>query len=733
MSAIEDEAEPQVQRTRYRVTGMDCGSCAAKIETALKRVSGVHEVGVSVPAGTVTVTHAPSIAAGAVLRPLTALGYGVSGGEALAVGGGDHGGDVHGHAHDHDHGHSHAPNEGSWWAGGKGRLAIASGAALLAAYAVGRFVPAVEGWAFLLAMAVGLVPIARRAVAAARAGTPFSIETLMTVAAIGAVIIGATEEAAAVVFLFLVGELLEGVAAGRARASIQNLVTLVPDTALIETGDGGTRTVPAAGLAVGALILVRPGDRVAADGVILSGESALDEAPVTGESVPRRKGEGATVFAGTINGDGALRVRVTAAARDNTIARVVRLVEEAQESKAPTERFIDRFSRRYTPAVVALAALVAVLPPLVGGGAWGDWIYKGLAILLIGCPCALVISTPAAIAAGLSNGARRGLLLKGGAVLETLGSITTVAFDKTGTLTEGRPRLTDVAAFDGKDGGTDGEVLALAAALEAGSSHPLATAITAAAVQRGLSVPPATDTTALPGQGVGGKVGARAVALVSARAAGAALTPAQTERIAGWNGAGKTVSVLLVDGVAAGILAMRDEPRADAKAGIAALRAIGIRSIMVTGDSAGAARAIATDLGVEPQAELLPEDKLRIVRALQARGERVAKVGDGINDAPALAAADVGIAMGGGTDVALETADAAILHGRIGDVAAMVGLSRRTMGNIRQNIALALGLKAVFLVTTVLGITGLWPAILADTGATVLVTANALRLLSMKT
>lgn len=723
MSATEDGVEPQHQRTRYRVTGMDCGSCATKIETALRRVPGVHEVGVSVPSGTVTVIHAPSLFSDAIVQPLSALGFGVSNAEVKPAE------RDHDTASGHGHDHLHAAGEGAWWTTRKGRLVIATGVALVLAYALGKVVPSTASWAFLLAMAVGLVPTARRAFAAARTGTPFSIEMLMTIAAIGAVVIGATEEAATVVFLFLVGELLEGVAAGRARASIQGLTKLVPDTALVEVGPR-TRRMPASGLVVGMVILVRPGDRVAADGVILSGESALDEAPVTGESVPKRKGEGASVFAGTINGDGVLRVRVTAAAKDNTIARVVRLVEEAQESKAPTERFIDRFSRFYTPGVVVVAALVASVPPLVAGAGWGEWIYKGLAILLIGCPCALVISTPAAIAAGLSNGARRGLLLKGGAVLETLGTITTVAFDKTGTLTEGKPKVTDVVTFER----SEETVLMLAAGLEAGSSHPLAKAILAATAERGLPVPPATETVALPGQGVSGRVDGRMVVLASARAAGESmvLTPAQAERIAALNAEGKTVSVLLEDGVAAGLLAMRDEPRADARSGIAALRAIGIRSLMVTGDTAGTAKPIASDLGVEPHAELLPEDKQRIVRDLQTRGERVAKVGDGINDAPALAAADVGIAMGGGTDVALETADAAVLHGRVGDVAAMVTLSRQTMANIRQNITLALGLKAVFLVTTVLGVTGLWPAILADTGATVLVTANALRLLSVR-
>ena len=729
-------------RTRFRVTGMDCAACATKVGNAVGRVAGVEGVDVSATVGTMTVRHVADADLRQVERAVEAVGYrarredSVIAHDASSDGVHAHAGHEHGHggagAHDHKeglHGHDHGSFEGPWWRNPKAQLTLACGAALVVAYGVGRLSPSLDQWAFLAALAVGLVPVARRALVAARYGTPFSIEMLMTVAAVGAVVIGATEEAAAVVFLFLVGELLEGVAAGRARASIQGLTALIPKTALVER-DGRTEEVPADSLALGQAVLVRPGDRVPADGTITEGESAVDEAPVTGESVPKRKSVGELVFAGTVNGDGALRVEVTATARDNTVARVVRLVEEAQEAKAPTERFIDRFSRWYTPGVVAVAALVAILPPLLFGGSWGEWVYKGLAILLIGCPCALVISTPAAIAAGLSAGARRGLLLKGGVVLESLGRITMVAFDKTGTLTEGKPKVTDVVPL----GGSERDVLSLAAALETGSSHPLGKAILDKATEAGAPVLPTSDAKALGGKGVSGRVGGTEVFLGSAAAAGerAPLEVATVARVEVLAGEGKTVSVLLAGGRVAGLLAMRDEPRLDAKAGLKELARLGVKSVMLTGDNARTAAAVAGSLGIEPRADLLPQDKQRIVRELQARGEKVAKVGDGINDAPALAAADVGIAMGGGTDVALETADAAILHGRVGDVARMVDLSRRTMANIRTNIAVALGLKAVFLVTTVAGITGLWPAILADTGATVLVTANALRLLRVR-
>lgn len=713
--------------TRFRVGGMDCASCAAKIDTAVRRISGVDDVSVSVTAGTMAVRHKDSIDVPAIEKQVRGLGYTIQpAAVASKAAQTSHDGHSHGDEVEGLHGHDHGPMNGPWWKSRKGRLTILAGAALVAAYIVGHLVPQTASYAFIVAMLVGLVPIARRAFMAARAGTPFSIEMLMTIAAVGAVIINAGEEAATVVFLFLVGELLEGVAAGKARASIQSLTTLVPKMALVEE-DGRTREVPAEDVAVDAIILVRPGDRVSADGVIIDGESAIDEAPVTGESTPVRKGVDDKVFAGTVNGDSALRVRVTAAAADNTIARVVKLVEEAQESKAPTERFIDRFSRYYTPGVVVVAALVAIVPPLLGWGSWNEWVYKGLAILLIGCPCALVISTPAAIAASLSSGARRGLLLKGGAVLETLGKITAVALDKTGTLTEGKPKVTDILDF----GMEPSDVLRIAAALETGSSHPLAVAILRKAEDEKIEVPAATAAKAIGGKGVTAKVEGRDVFLGSPSSAGemTSLSAEQQAIVTRFNDEGKTVSILIVGGALAGAIAMRDEPRPDARDGLKQLEDLGIKTVMLTGDNARTASAIGKQLGIAVKAQLLPQDKQTIVGEMQKLGLVVAKVGDGINDAPALAAADVGIAMGGGTDVALETADAAVLHGRVGDIARMINLSKRTMRNIYQNITIALGLKAVFLVTTVIGLTGLWPAILADTGATVLVTLNALRLL----
>lgn len=741
--------------SRYRVKGMDCASCGTKIETAVGRLPGVREAGVSVTNGSLRVTHLESASIAALIDQVRQLGYEISGplptrtaaGSEAATDEGrlDESPSLQDHSHDgHSHGgdlisgkqpggsgHDHFElGDGPWWRTRKAALTAVSAVSLATAFVTGLLFPAIGPVAFLVALLVGLIPIGRRAVVAAMAGTPFSIETLMSIAAVGAVVIGATEEAATVVLLFLVGELLEGVAAGRARASIRGLASLVPKIARVEEA-GRIHEVEATTLQVGMTIIARPGDRIAADGTILDGSAAIDESPVTGESVPRAKTLGDQVFAGTINTDAVLRIEVTATSDDNTISRVIRLVEEAQESKAPTQRFIDRFSTYYTPGVLVVGALVAVLPPLLFGQSWSDWVYKGLALLLIGCPCALVISTPAAIAAGLSAGARRGLLVKGGAVLERLRTIDTVALDKTGTLTVGKPKVTDVVAL----ARSSTNVLSLAASIETGSSHPLATAIVNKAKAAEIPIPPSFKARAVAGKGVSGIVQGEEVLLLSPQAAEEQFGTTEEIRasILSLNDDGKTVSVLVASGEIAGLIAMRDEPREDAQAGLLALEASGVMTVMLTGDNERTARAIGATLGMDDvRASLLPEEKQDVVRELQRNGRHVGKVGDGINDAPALAAADIGIAMGGGTDVALETADAAVLHGRVADIANMIALSKSTMGNIWQNIALSLGLKAVFLVTTIFGITGLWPAILADTGATVLVTANAMRLLAWR-
>ena len=706
---------------RYHVEGMDCPSCASKIETAVGRFGGAEDIRVNYHAQLLAFRlDEAATPRSAVEEQIRKLGYGVAPVEPPRVATGEPGAAVE----DERASRVRQP----WWGGTKARLAALIGILTVAGFAVSLAIPALDHWAYLPAALVGLAFFGRKAIAAARAGSPFSIEMLMSIATVGAIAIGATSEAAVVVFLFTVGELLENVAAGRARAGIEALGALVPRTALL-VENGTAREVPAASLKVGDLVLVRPGDRVSADGEVAEGESEVDESPVTGESVPVPKAEGAPVFAGSINASGALQVRVTRPAHDNTIARIIRLVDEAQEAKAPTARFIERFSAIYTPIAVAVSALVAIAPPLVVGADWDTWIYRGLALLLVACPCALVLSTPAAIASGLAVGTRRGLLVKGGGALETIGRIRTVAFDKTGTLTEGRPRVTDLLALSGPER----TMLGLAAAVENGSSHPLGRAILDRAEAEGIPLRPAKDARAIPGKAVEAVVTGKRVSVGSPSfvAEQARLSGNAGEVVAGWENQGKTVVIVSVDGVPTGLIAVRDEPRPDAAEGIASLHALGVETVMLTGDNVRTGQAIAGALGLQVKAGLLPEDKLREIGALKAQAP-VAMVGDGINDAPALAASSIGIAMGGGTDVALETADAALLNSRVVDVAALVGLSRATLANIHQNVAIALGLKAVFLVTTVLGITGLWPAVLADTGATVLVTLNALRLLGYR-
>ena len=727
--------DEQAERIEWTVTGMDCAACARKITAAVERMPGVGEVSVGLMAEKLSLTLRPDGAGrDRIEDAVRRLGYGIAprGQEAprrtafvlpddAPASGRQH----HDHA-GHDHGDP-ADGDNGWYRTGKGRLVILTGALLAAAWAFELLAPAGWGYrAFLLACVIGVAPVARRAFEALRMGQPFTIESLMTIAAIGALFIGAAEEAALVVFLFAVGEVLEGVAAGKARDGIRALADLVPGTALLDM-DGITREVPADSLEIGQHVLVRPGDRIPADGEIAEGRSGIDDSPVTGESVPVTKGPGDGVFAGSINTEAALRVRVTRASADNTIARIIRLVEEAEEARAPTERFIDRFSRWYMPAIVAVAALVALVPPLGFGADWGTWIYRGLALLLIGCPCALVISVPASISSSLSAGARRGLLMKGGAVIEAAANVTHVAFDKTGTLTHGRPVVTDLMPAPGID---EAGLLAVAAGVEAGSSHPLARAILIRAAGAGVPPLPAREARALAGMGVEATVAGEPAWVLSPRHAaerGGIETDA-IRRAAALESEGKTVVAVFRGRRPLGLIAMRDEPRADAAEAMAQLRALNVGAIMLTGDNPRSAGAIANALGMDCRAGMLPGDKLAAIRHMGG----VMMVGDGINDAPALKQARVGVAMGSGTDVALETADAAILRDRVTDVPALIRLARATMGNIRQNVAIALGLKAVFLLTTILGITGLWIAILADTGATVLVTLNALRLLRFR-
>ncbi|CZY18232.1 Zn(II)/Cd(II)/Pb(II) translocating P-type ATPase ZntA [Enterobacter hormaechei] len=573
--------------------------------------------------------------------------------------------------------------------------------------------------AFIATTLVGLFPIARQALRLMRSGSWFAIETLMSVAAIGALFIGATAEAAMVLLLFLIGERLEGWAASRARKGVSALMALKPETAT-RVIDGQRETVAINTLRPGDVIEVPAGGRLPADGALVTATASFDESALTGESIPVARAAGEKVPAGATSVDRLVQLTVLSEPGDSAIDRILRLIEEAEERRAPVERFIDRFSRIYTPAIMLVALLVTVVPPLFFGAPWEGWIYKGLTLLLIGCPCALVISTPAAITSGLAAAARRGALIKGGAALEQLSQVQHIAFDKTGTLTVGRPQVTGVYPQDI----SEDALLTLAAAVEQGSTHPLAQAIVREAKGRGLNIPPATAQRALVGSGIEAVVEGKKVLIAAADAR-------STPQVEALEQAGQTVITVMQDGVPMGMLALRDTLRDDAKEAVDALHRLGVQGVILTGDNPRAAAAIAGELGLEFKAGLLPADKVSAVTALNSNAP-LAMVGDGINDAPAMKASTIGIAMGSGTDVALETADAALTHNRLTGLAQMIELARATRANIRQNIAIALGLKGIFLVTTLLGMTGLWLAVLADTGATVLVTANALRLLRQR-
>ena len=689
---------------QFRIEGMDCASCAATITSALGGVAGVANPSVSVAREILTLDLDDKTGSAEVIeRTVKSLGFGITPLTADTP---------------------KAPAK-AWWNTAKTQHLILSVVLSVAALLASKLAPGLEKVFFTGAVVFALFPIAQRAFVAARLGAVFTIQMLMTIAAIGALIIGEQEEALLVVLLFMVGEFLEGLAAEKARSGIKALGALLPRDAWLLVGDTPQK-VDAESLRIGQTVLVRPGDRIPADGEIVQGFASIDESPVTGESVPVSKGIGADVFAGTVNHDAALHICVTQEAENNTIARIITMVEEAQDAKAPTERFIESFSKVYMPIIIAIAVLVAIVPPLAGMGTWETWTYRALALLLIGCPCALVISVPAAIAASLSAGARHGILIKGGSVMEEVARTGAVVFDKTGTLTEGKPNVTDVVVTEG----TEDSLLALVAGVEQGSSHPLAEAICQEAKTRNVKALATTDIRVVPGKGMEGTVDGAEVFIGAPRFANerANISEAIQSAIGTLENAGKTVAVVTHKEQVVGLIALRDEPRASTRAGLAMLKEQGVAAIMMTGDNHRTAKAIGKNLGIEVHAEMLPEDKAARVRALAGQ-QTVMMVGDGVNDAPALAEAHIGVAIGSGTDVAMEAANAAIMRNDIGDIARMVKLARGTMTNVRQNVVIALGLKVVFLVTTVTGVSGLWMAVLADTGATVLVTLNAMRLL----
>lgn len=685
-----------IEGTRYtwKVAGMDCAACARKVENAVRQVGGVNQVQVLFATEKLVVDANADIRQH-VERAVQKAGYTLRDEQATAE-----------------------ARESRL----QENLPLITLIIMMAiSWGLEQFNHPFGQLAFIATTLVGLYPIARQALRLMKTGSWFAIETLMSVAAIGALFIGATAEAAMVLLLFLIGERLEGWAASRARKGVSALMALKPETAT-RLCDGVREEVAINTLQPGDIIEVAAGGRLPADGRLVSGFASFDESALTGESIPVERSTGEKVPAGATSVDRLVTLEVLSEPGASAIDRILKLIEEAEERRAPIERFIDRFSRIYTPVIMAVALLVTLVPPLLFAASWQEWIYKGLTLLLIGCPCALVISTPAAITSGLAAAARRGALIKGGAALEQLGRVTQVAFDKTGTLTVGKPRVTAIHPASGIG---EAELLALAAAVEQGATHPLAQAIVREAQTRELTIPPALEQRALVGSGIEAQVNGERILIC---AAGKRPAEAFAGQISELESAGQTVVLVLRNDDVLGVLALQDTLRDDARTAIGELNQLGVKGVILTGDNPRAAAAIAGELGLTFKAGLLPEDKVRAVTALNQHAP-LAMVGDGINDAPAMKAAAIGIAMGSGTDVALETADAALTHNRLRGLVQMIQLARATHTNIRQNIAIALGLKGIFLITTLLGITGLWLAVLADTGATVLVTANALRLL----
>jgi Cd2+/Zn2+-exporting ATPase len=617
---------------------------------------------------------------------------------------------------------------GSQW---RERLVVLSGVALATGGAaqLSGLAAGVSWIAYLAAIVTGGVYTARRAWTSIQART-LDINVLMMVAVAGAIALGEWSEAASVVFLFALAQVLESRAMERARGAIRALMNLAPAEALVHRNGIHVR-VPVDGVGIGERILVRPGEKVPLDGRVHAGQSDVNQAPVTGESLPVDKFVGDEVFGGTINGRGALEIEVTRLRRDSTLARIIHLVEQAQAQRAPSQTFVDKFARIYTPSVLVIAAAVAVVPPLLLGAAWNTWIYRSLVLLVISCPCALVISTPVSIVSALAAAARKGVLIKGGARLERLAAVRCVAFDKTGTLTKGRLHVTDVVPLNG---GNAIDILRLAASLETRSEHPIGEAIVRRASSDGIDLRDVRAFQSIPGMGAEGFVGEAAVVVGSRRLfEDRRMWSAELEAaILELTSQGRGTVIVGSNGDPIGIIGVADEPRATARDTVQMLREQGIQSVvLLTGDHETAARALATSLGMdEMRAGLLPEDKLRAVGELRRRFGGLAMVGDGVNDAPALAAADVGIAMGvAGTDAALETADIALMADELPKIAYGLRLSRATTRNIRANIGFSLALKGAFLIMAIAGTATLWMAVLADMGASLIVIGNALRLL----
>ena len=692
----------------FKIEGMDCHEEVAILEKRLKKLAGMEAVDADILRQRLKIKHdAAKLSTSAIAEAVAQTGMRAWLEHEEAVGA--------------------APSAAT-----RRLFVVISGALVAAGMALefGGASRSVSIAVFTLAIASGGFYVVRRALHAARS-LALDINVLMLVAVAGAIALGQWSEGASVVFLFALAQLLEARAMERARGAIGSLMDLAPAETVVKDASGALRSAAIDDVRVSDVVVVKPGEKIPLDGRVAAGESLVNQAPVTGESLPVEKGPGDEVFGGTINGRGALEVQVERLRADSTLARIIQLVERAQAQRAPSQTFVERFARVYTPAVLGLAVVVAVGPPLVAGGAWSLWLYRALVLLVISCPCALVISTPVSVVSALAAAARKGVLIKGGARLERLAAVRCLAFDKTGTLTSGELRVVGVTPLDGMPAPA---LLQLAASLESRSEHPIGAAIVGQAHEERLALSPAEGFQALPGLGAEAIIDGRRILIGSHRLfedrglcsdglhAGLAALPAD----------GRTTVIVAGAAGALGIIGIADRPRESARDAVQMLRDHGVAHVaLLTGDHETAARSIGASVGVDDvRAGLLPHDKVDAVEDLRRQYGTLAMVGDGINDAPALAAADVGIAMGvAGSAAALETADVALMADELMKIPYALRLSRATVRNIRANIAFSIGLKAAFMVLAVMGLATLWMAVLADMGASLIVIANALRLL----
>ncbi|MFG6116144.1 heavy metal translocating P-type ATPase [Halobacillus sp. MO56] len=692
----------------YKIEGMDCGSCAMTIEKHLSKNPNVKEVKVNFSTGKMQIDHSTNQKD--IIKEVQRAGFDAS--------------------LDSIRNQKKSATDNKK----KGASTTTISGIFLALGFIGSFTD-VTPWLitalYAAAILIGGFKPARSAFYAIKSGS-LDMNVLMASAALGAALIGEWFEGATVVWLFALGNTLQNRSIERTRESIRSLINLAPSEATVKSG---TRLIrkPVEEVEVNDVIVIKPGEKIPLDGEILSGTSSINQAPITGESLPVDKQQGDTVYAGTVNESGSLEVKVTKLAEDTTIAKIIHLVEEAQEKKAPTQAFVDRFANVYTPIVFTLALLVMVVPPLFGFGSWGEWLYKGLALLVVACPCALVISTPVAIVSAIGNAAKNGVLIKGGTFLEKAGAIQAIAFDKTGTLTEGKPKVAEVLALQNNRE----ELISITRTIEEHSTHPIAQAITTFAEERGIPVKEGEAFKAIAGKGAQATINGVEYFAGNPKLFKDMEVPLKEieERIDSLQGNGNTLVVVGTRTEVLGLLAVADTIRDITVQSIQKLKQVGMKEmVMLTGDNEGTAKKIATDTGVDRYfAELLPEDKVTAVKKLQNEGKRVAMVGDGINDAPALATADLGIAMGGaGTDTAMETADIVLMADNLEKLPHTIRLSRKALDIIKQNIWFSLITKLAALALIFPGLLTLWMAVLADTGAALIVILNSMRLLKQK-